>query len=143
MRKIAIPLAALLVCTAAGGTKAPADLRLQWADNGSALDGKAGDTIDVRFALRNVGGSDAFAVILKTHTTLGPYGQSARLQPGPRAGESLDRRVSLPLATGMKELCVEASLQTVALDEPRDPNLGDNRICRAVTVTSRAPRSES
>jgi hypothetical protein len=117
---------------------APPDLRLEWREPAAVI-GAAGETVDVRFRLRNVGGSPAFAVVQKTHSALGPYGQPVRLQPGPKAGQTLERTVSLALATGMKELCIEVALQTVDVDDPSDPNVADNRICRAIQIVTREP----
>jgi hypothetical protein len=42
----------------------------------------------------------------------------------------------------MRELCVDARLETREPDEPGDPNRHDNRICRAVDVERPAGRRE-
>ncbi len=125
----------LLAISAAAAESAPSDLRLEWVDTLPVVEGTAGATIELKYLLRNLGGRDAFAVILKSHTSLGPAGAPLRLQPGPAAGRAMERKLALPLAIGMRELCIEASLQNRQSDEPADPNLRDNRICRAVRVT--------
>lgn len=117
----------------------PPDLRLEWAPGGPAasaepLRGRPGETVRVDYRLRNVGGSDAFVAVVEARTALGPVGGPQRLQPGPAAGATIERRLSLALATGMRELCVDARLQTVEPEEPGDPNQRDNRICREVEI---------
>jgi len=116
----------------------PADLRLEWAVAKDSIDGRAGETVEIRYLLRNVGGADAFAAVLSTSTALGPQGAPRRVQPGPRAGDSLALTLSLPLAEGMRELCIDAALQNLRAEDPADPNPGDNRICRTVKVRARA-----
>jgi hypothetical protein len=135
LRFIVLIAVAAPVASAESGPPDPsADLRLEWRDPASAVDGVAGSTVELPYRLRNVGGRDAFAVVLKTHTSLGAPQQPERVQPGPKAGATMERTISLPLATGMREVCVEAMLQTLAADEPTDPTLKDNRICRPVRV---------
>jgi hypothetical protein len=117
---------------------APADLRLQWVGPPAAVRGPAGSTMELRFQIRNVGGKDAFATIVKAHTTLGPLNAPARVQPGPRAGALVERKLAVALADGMREICVEASLQNRSDGDPPDPNPVDNRICRPVNVAPEA-----
>jgi hypothetical protein len=112
----------------------PADIRLEWVDGGAPVEGEAGQTVEIPYHLRNVGGQDAFAVLLRAHTALGPLGRTLRLEPGPRAGETMARQVSLPLAEGVRELCLEATLQNLTPSDPSDPDPRDNRICRGVRV---------
>jgi hypothetical protein len=115
-------------------------LRLEWGGTETSIDGRTGETVELSFRLRNVGGQDAFAALLSASTALGPQGSPQRLQPGPRAGESLTRKLLLPLAEGMREVCIDASLQNLRAEDPADPNPGDNRICRAVKVKARETR---
>lgn len=123
-----------------GATPAPPDLRLEWQIGGQytrvapPLVGAAGSTVTLVYRLRNVGGSDAFAAILSTFTALGPQGRVVRLRPGPGAGLAFERTLDLPLAAGMREVCIETRLQTLGDNEPRDPNPGDNTVCRRVSV---------
>src|SRR5687767_4585935 len=96
----------------------PPDLRLRWTTAGASVAGAAGTTADLQYELTNVGGSAAFAVILKAQTTVGASGQPVRLQPGPAAGASMQRKVSFALVRGMREICVDAVLQTRGRGEP-------------------------
>lgn len=112
----------------------PPDLRLQWTTAGTPVSGVAGSSAELDYELTNVGGSRAFAVILNVHTTVGRVGPPLRLQPGPAAGASVQRRVSFALVRGMREICVDATLQTRGEREPLEANLQNNRICRAVVV---------
>lgn len=118
----------------------PPDLRLEWSSGGhdpgaaEAVRGRRGETLRIPYRLRNVGGSDAFAVVVEAHTALGPVADRERLQPGPAAGAAIDRILSLALATGMRELCIDARLQTMEPEDAGDPNPQDNRICRKVEV---------
>jgi hypothetical protein len=118
----------------AAAAESPADLRLEWVGGDAAVSGKVGQTVELKTLLRNVGGRGAFAAVVKTHTSLGPFGDPVRVQPGPAAGASLPRTITIPLALGMRELCVEVALQNVAVDDSQDPNPRDNRICRAIKV---------
>jgi hypothetical protein len=56
------------------------------------------------------------------------------VQPGPAAGKALTNHFNLPLAEGMREVCVDVHLQNVSAEDPPDPNPADNRICRAVQI---------
>jgi hypothetical protein len=44
------------------------------------------------------------------------------------------QRLDLPLAVGMREVCVEARLQNLAEDDPPDPEPANNRRCRRLDV---------
>lgn len=111
-----------------------ADLRLEWKDGDATITGPAGLAVSVPYRLGNLGNRAAFAVVLRTTTTLGQLHPAIRLQPGPRPGESSARSVELTLAAGMRVLCVDAQLQSLAVDEPPDPNPDNNRICRPIRV---------
>lgn len=120
---------------------APADLRLEWlvagrpaAGEAGPIRGREGETVTVPYRLRNVGGADAFAVILEARTALGRSGAPERLQPGPAAGAKTDRTLRVAVATGMRELCIDARLQTVEAGGGGDPNRDDNRICRRIEI---------
>lgn len=128
-----IVLAFLVARSAFAAQPTPPDLAVSWTDSGGAVSGAAGETVEIGHVIRNLGGRDAFAVISRAGTTLGPIPR-ARIQPGPAAGKRLKRNLSLALAVGMSELCVEVSLQNVSLDDPPDPNLKNNRVCRRVAV---------
>lgn len=130
MRTVLASAALLLLVSAA---PPPADLRLAWSDNGADLEGDAGATVPIGYTIRNVGGRDAFAVVIRMTTALGPVAPM-RLQPGPAAGATFERTGAVSLAVGMRQLCIDATLQNVSLEDPPDPNLNDNRICRGVRV---------
>jgi hypothetical protein len=145
LTKTAATLSLLLTVTSLA--EAPADLRLQWMTlPATPLRGAAGETVEIRYSLRNVGGTAAFAAIVKAQTSLGALGQPVRVQPGPGAGASVDRKLSVALANGMRELCLDALLQQKSETDPPDPNLKDNRICRTVEIvtppTARASEPE-
>jgi hypothetical protein len=129
------PLALLLA------TATPPDVRLDWINAADVITGEAGKTIEMRYAVRNVGGKPAFAVVLRNVTSLGPLGEPIRVQPGPEPGKKMERVLSFALAPGMRELCVEATLQNRNLDDPLDPTPSNNRICRVVRVTERSTSS--
>jgi len=137
-------MTALLVSAASASTAvdAPPDLRLEWLIGGrptttaEPVSGRAGETLRLPYQLRNVGGSRAFAVEITAYTTLGSLGRPERVEPGPRAGEEMPRWLDLPLARGMRQVCLVARLQTLNEDDPRDPNPADNRLCRTVRVDS-------
>lgn len=147
--ELAVALALALLAASAlapgrawAGADSPPDLRLEWLIDGAAangpapaLRGRAGETIEIPYRLRNVGGADAFAVVLEARTALGRAGRPVRLQPGPAAGAADDRTLRLAVAAGMRELCIDARLQTLEPDQPVDPNRHDNRICRPVEAT--------
>lgn len=119
------------------GVGPTADVRLEWSAPEPAIEGPAGETVQLRFRVRNVGGQAAYAVVLTISTALGPQGAPQRIQPGPGAGESVSRTLALPLAEGMRELCIDALLQNLRAEDPADPNPGDNRICRVVRVQAK------
>lgn len=127
---------------AAAGAGSPPDLRLEWLVGGAPATSGAppvrareGETVEIPYRLRNVGGADAFAAVLEARTALGPAGRPVRLQPGPAAGAAADRTLRLAVAAGMRELCIDVRLQTLEPDQPGDPNGHDNRICRPVEAT--------
>lgn len=119
---------------------ASADLRLEWlleerpTRKAPVIEGSAGEVILLPYRVRNVGGRDAFALVIRADTALGAVGAPERLEPGPEAGEAVQRSLALPLAAGMRELCLEARLQNRRAEDPPDPNTEDNRICRRVEV---------
>lgn len=138
-------LLALLLClsiTSLVTAEAPPDLRLRWKDSSSPVRGPAGAKIDLAYELTNIGGSPAFAVIVKAHTTVGPIGTPSRIQPGPAAGATMRKKVSFPLVRGMREICVDAVLQHRASSDPPEPNLENNRICRAISVDPQSASGE-
>jgi hypothetical protein len=119
---------------------APPDLRLRWIPAASPVRGSVGETAELQYELSNAGGSPAFAVIVRVQTTVGPVGQPVRLQPGPAAGASMSRKVTLALVQGMREICIDAALQNRGGSDPPEANLENNRICRAISI---APQSGS
>ncbi|HXI13013.1 MAG TPA: hypothetical protein VNM92_10240 [Thermoanaerobaculia bacterium] len=130
--KLQLAIAFLFAGTAYPGGSSPPDLAISWVQPGT-LTGTAGETAQIRYLIRNVGGTDAFAVISRIGTTLGPIAP-ARTQPGPEAGKSLERKLALALAVGMRELCIDVTLQNIAIDDSPDPNPKNNRACRPVVV---------
>jgi len=140
-----LPLACLLLLLVVGEATAiaspPPDLRLEWSDDTGTVSGVAGTTAAVAYRVRNIGGQDAFAVLLRAYSALGPLHKPVRLQPGPRPGAAVARVLAVSLAAGMREVCVEAQLQTLRLDDPLDPTLENNRICRAIVV--KGPQSKN
>jgi hypothetical protein len=139
MPAVILPLTALLLASAP--TSPPPDLRVEWVSGasttreGEVIRGSAGETRRLEYRVRNVGGTEVFAVILSARTALGPLVRPARVQPGPQPGRHLRRALDLPLAEGMREVCIEAVLQTRDAEDPHDPNPKDNRLCRRVEVT--------
>lgn len=116
---------------------APADLRLEWpggAREREPLKGRPGESVRIAYVVRNVGGRDAFAAIVTSHTALGRVRPDERVRPGPAAGGRLDRRLRMALAEGMRELCLEVRLQTLRADEPPEANREDNRLCCAIEI---------
>lgn len=132
-------IAAALVARMAA--TAPPDIRLEWVGGAAAVDAEAGATVELRYLVRNTGGSEAFAVVLRSFSSLGPLGDPVRIQPGPAAGASVGRKLSFAAAGGIREVCVEASLQNRNRDDPLDPTPSDNRICRVVRVKPRQTAS--
>ncbi len=138
-----LALAAPSPAPAGEGGAPPPDLRLEWLIEGrrartpDAVHGTAGEVIRLDYVLLNVGGAPAFAVVLSATTTLGPLPASQRLQPGPAPGQSLRRSLRLPLATGVRQVCVQARLQMASAHDPGDPNPDDNLLCREVIVKIR------
>ncbi len=126
----------LALFLSAAVASAPPDIRLEWTGGAGPIEGKAGQTIELTYVVRNVGGTEAFAVVLRGLSSLGPTGDPVRIQPGPAAGRRIDRRSTMALASGMRELCIEATLQNRNRDDPLDPTPSDNRICRVVRVAA-------
>lgn len=124
---IASPLAAMVAT-------APADLRVQWADRAPAVEGSAGTNVELAYEVSNVGGAAAFAVVITARTTVGPIGAPLRIQPGPREGSAVRRKVTFALVRGMREICLDAVLQHKTEGEPPDPDLTNNRVCRSITI---------
>jgi hypothetical protein len=126
--------------TADADAPAPADLRLEWlledgvVAEAPVVQGAPGEVVELAYRLRNVGGQEAFAAVVRADTALGPVGAAERLEPGPEAGKSFRRVLALPLAEGMRELCLQARLQNRRAEDPPDPNPDDNRVCRRVVV---------
>jgi hypothetical protein len=126
----------------------PPDLRVEWVSSGAPtregepVRGKAGEVRRLEYQVRNVGGADAFAIILAAQTALGPFGKPVRIEPGPQPGRLLRRTLELPLAEGMREVCIEAALQTSNADDPHDPNPQDNRLCRRVEIRKEADHGD-
>lgn len=109
------------------------DLGLDWPEEPNTAarrDSAAGGTF--RYRLYNQGDGDAYAVIVEAHTALGPLHPPQRLEPGPRAGETIDSEEHFSVVDGMQELCLEVRLQTLAADAPQDRNPANNRICRDI-----------
>ncbi|MBZ0112854.1 MAG: hypothetical protein K8J08_10365 [Thermoanaerobaculia bacterium] len=137
-----ITLATLLLLPTTSDSPPPADVSIEWVDEGAQtgepLEGEEGSTAEVRYRVRNVGGRDAYAVLVQSHTALGPLGPAIRLRPGPKAGQGIDRTLTVPLARGMRELCVEGRLQTLDASRPaEDPSPRNNRACRPIRVVDR------
>ena len=112
----------------------PPDLRLEWSDDGRPVSGAAGTTAELAYRVRNIGGQGAFAVLLRAYSALGPLHRPVRIQPGPGPGAAVARVVAVSLAAGMREVCVEAQIQNLRIEDPSDPTPENNRICRAVAV---------
>lgn len=129
-----------LLPVAVEGASAP-DLRLEWkvgsrsTRTAPSLEGESGTQLRIAYRIRNVGGRDAWAVFVRAYTTLGTVGPEARLRPGPGAGRALERQIVLTLAQGMRELCLEARLQQLDIQESPEANTDDNRLCRRIRVT--------
>jgi hypothetical protein len=143
-RSRAIRLTVILSLAAAtllAGDAAP-DLRLRWKEPSVPIHGRTGTKVDLAYELTNIGASGAFAVIVKAQTSLGPIGAPARIQPGPDAGATLQRKVSFVLARGMREICVDAVLQLRSGSDPPEPNLANNRVCRPLTVDPQSASEE-
>jgi hypothetical protein len=140
---------ALLVAAAllAGAAPPPPDLLLEWIEgqrpttSAPPVAGRAGEVVHLDYQVRNIGGRDAFAMLLSAHTALGRVAPPRRVQPGPARGHALPQRLDLPLAVGMREVCVEARLQNLSADDPPDPEPRNNRRCRRVEVVPHDDRS--
>lgn len=140
---VLLALLAPLPGRASSAVDAPPDLRLEWVIDGRSsrvanpLQGVVGEVVRLDYQLRNVGGAPAFAAVLSATTTLGPLSGSQRVQPGPKPGESMRRSLRLTLVIGVRQVCIQARLQTVRATEAGDPNPEDNLLCRHVIVKDR------
>lgn len=116
------------------------DLTLAWVERGveisgsRRLEGDQGSVLTLICRVKNVGGSDASAVVLSARTALGAVGDAKTLEPGPAVGAELDHTLRLELRAGMREICVDAELQGRSSTDPREANLADNRLCRRLEV---------
>lgn len=114
------------------------DLRLDWVLESEVspdvppVRGRAGETVRLVVRLRNLGGADAFAVILEAYTALGRTRPPRRLQPGPPAGGSMEHQEPLTLVPAMRTLCLVARLQRVLDEDPAEERVEDNQICREI-----------
>lgn len=123
---------------AAGKATGP-DLGLVWTESTANPDErKENEVLRFTYRLFNQGDTDAYAVIVESHTALGSLHPPRRLEPGPRAGEAMDGVEQLSLVPGMRELCVEVKLQTLAAASPQDHNPTNDRICRALKPVARS-----
>ena len=119
--------------TLAGGNDAAPDLCLEWRrDPGLPLRGAGHESVEFEVRIRNLGRGGAFAVILAAAAGDRSLGQPSRIEPGPAAGAYIDRSVRLRLPPDLDQLCLTARLQTLQIDDPRDPRQADNRICRRI-----------
>lgn len=137
---ITIALAAPTPVRGGDADAAPPDLRLEWVIDGrrvrtpDPIRGTAGEVLRLDYEVLNVGGAPAFAAVLSVTTTLGPLPGSRRLQPGPQPGERIRSSLRLSLSAGVRQVCVQARLQTARATDPGDPHLEDNLLCRDVIV---------
>jgi hypothetical protein len=138
----------LLPCDRLDATGPPPDLYLEWIVNGRAvtdappITGASGETVELAYRIRNVGGRDAFCVVITAQTALGRVSPPRRIQPGPKAGAAFDRTLSMALARGMRELCVEVALQNLDAEDPEDPEPANNRRCRRVQTNETAGKHD-
>lgn len=138
----AIALALILWAAAISRAERAPDLLLRWTSSSAPVHGRAGSVVELPYELTNAGGAPAFAVILRTQTTVGPLGEPVRLQPGPAAGATVGRKVSFALVRGMREICVDVALQNRSGADAPEANLANNRICRAITVDPQSASEE-
>ncbi|MEM7049954.1 MAG: hypothetical protein AAF604_09845 [Acidobacteriota bacterium] len=145
----ALTLALAIIPVAIADGNPPPDLRLEWrlgdrtSRRAPAVQGRPGEVVTLPYVLRNVGGQAAHGVVIEAFTQLGPVGASKRLRPGPRPGQEVARRLDLPLARGVREVCIVVRLQTLEIEDPRDPHPDDNRLCRPVAIATGADRHPS
>ncbi len=142
-----VALSTLLFVVAPSDHQPPADLLIEWVTESRhpspPIEGESGTSVDVGYRVRNIGGSDAYAVLIRSHSALGPLGQPIRLHPGPKAGRGIERTLRVPLARGMRELCVEGRLQTLGTDPHEDPSPNNNRACRPIRIVDRHAHQEN
>ncbi len=124
---------------AANDSNAP-DLRLDWP-GAKAIAGRDQEKLTLRYRVLNHGSRDAFAVIVESFTNGKTIHHNHRFEPGPRKGQSIRGDLTITLTLDLKEICLEAKLQTLRVDDPIDPNPQDNRVCRPVSVESSTDRS--
>jgi hypothetical protein len=132
----------LWLAGSAAAADVPPDLRLQWTGKEATVRGVVGAKVDLEYELSNIGGSPAFAVIVRAQTTVGPVTAPIRIQPGPKPGAGTKRKVSFTLVRGMREICIDAALQHRDGGEPPEANFDNNRICRAISIDAQTARSE-
>jgi hypothetical protein len=140
MTTLITTLTALLFLPAGPIPQPPADILIEWVDvepEAVPLEGESGTTTEVKYRVRNIGGTDAYAVLIRSYTALGPLGPSIRLRPGPRAGRDIERTLTVPLARGMRELCIEGRLQALDSTATEDPSPQNNRACRPIRIVDR------
>lgn len=123
---------------AADPTSAP-DLRLDWPGARTVV-GQDQERLTLRYRVLNHGARDAFAVIVEASTNGKTIHHNHRFEPGPRKGQSVRGDLNITLTLDLKEICLEANLQTLRVDDPVDPNPHDNRVCRPVSVESSTDR---
>ena len=115
------------------------DLGLVWTNPTANPDEhETRQALRLTYRLFNQGDTDAYAVIVESRTALGALRPARRLEPGPRAGDVVDLAEQLSLVPGMRELCVEVKLQTLAAGAPQDPNPTNDRICRTLRPSARS-----
>lgn len=135
----------IIPCDRLDAAEPPPDLHLEWIVNGRAvtdappITGRSGETVELAYRIRNVGGRDAFSVVITAQTALGRIAAPRRIHPGPRAGAAFDRTLKMALARGMRELCVEVALQNLNAEDPGDPEPANNRRCRRVDSAPNEP----
>ena len=120
----------------------PADLRVLWGNDAASVQGHAGTNVELPYEVTNMGGTAAFAIVVTARTTVGSIGTPSRIQPGPQPGSAVVRKVSFALVRGMREICIDAVLQHRVGGEPPDPDLTNNRICRAISMLPEPRASE-
>ena len=116
------------------------DLLLEWPGS-HAVKGRDQERVTLPYLVLNHGNRNAFAVIVEASTNGKAFTHNRRFEPGPREGQSIRGDLTITLTLNLKEICLEAKLQTLRVDDPVDPNPQDNRVCRPVLVESSTDRS--